>query len=526
MKKRLYSFTLILMLCLMTACKKDKPADTDIALSSPATTDVISCTPVPTVAPVSCISHVDSDDDGYCDVCSESVLVMFDLYAINDLHGKFADSDEQPGVDELTTFFKERFMTDDNPVLLSSGDMWQGSSESNLTRGRILIDWMNELDFVSMTLGNHEFDWGEDSISSNAELAEFPFLAINVYDRDTSAPVSYCSPSVIIERDGVRIGVIGAIGDCYSSISGDRSGGIYFLTGSALTGLVKDESDRLRAEGCDFIVYSIHDGYGGSSSTTRIIPDNKLASYYDVSLSDGYVDLVLEGHTHQTYVLQDRYGVYHLQDGGENDGISHAEIAINSVTGTDRVLQAEFIPSYKYSDRSSDPLRDELLDKYSDILSFATDVLGHTDVSLDRNELRTITAELYYDKGVSVWGDKYDIVLGGGFMSVRSPGYLPAGDITYSDLQAVFPFDNELVLCSVRGSDLRRVFFETTNSNYFMYYSEFGRNVQKSLDPNATYYVVTDSYSSTYAPNRLTEIERLGEEYYARDMLADYFSNK
>ena len=103
-------------------------------------------------------AHADADDNGLCDLCTLSVLVSVDFYAVNDLHGKFFDTDDQPGVDELTTFFKTMQATNPNTVLLSAGDMWQGSSESNLTKGLILTDWMNELDFAAMTLGNHEFD--------------------------------------------------------------------------------------------------------------------------------------------------------------------------------------------------------------------------------------------------------------------------------------------------------------------------------------------------------------------------------
>ena len=42
------------------------------------------------------------------------------------------------------------------------------------------------------------------------------------------------------------------------------------------------------------------------------------------------------------------------------------------------------------------------------------------------------------------------------------------------------------------------------------------------IDDNATYYIIVDSYTSSYAPNRLTVIDSLGEGFYARDLLADY----
>ena len=101
--------------------------------------------------------HTDHNDDGNCDNCALSVLVALDFYSINDLHGKLADGDSHIGVDELTTYWKQKQETE-NVILLSAGDMWQGSAESNMTNGMILTDWMNELGFAAMTLGNHEYD--------------------------------------------------------------------------------------------------------------------------------------------------------------------------------------------------------------------------------------------------------------------------------------------------------------------------------------------------------------------------------
>ena len=124
-------------------------------------------------------SHTDVNDDGACDACSESVLVNFDIYVVNDLHGKLADSDNQPGVDELSTYLRGAQFSNENTILLSSGDMWQGSSESNLTKGNIMTDWMNDMGFVAMTLGNHEFDWGEDIILESTSITKIPTSAWN-----------------------------------------------------------------------------------------------------------------------------------------------------------------------------------------------------------------------------------------------------------------------------------------------------------------------------------------------------------
>lgn len=468
--------------------------------------------------------HKDEGNDGYCDVCGDYVIVLVDLYSLNDLHGKFDNGDTHIGVDEMTTYFKAAKETDEVSILLSAGDMWQGSAESNNTGGNIITDWMNALDFDAMVLGNHEYDWGEEAIESNAAIAEFPFLAINIYEKDSHSPVDYCQPSLLIDEGGVQVGIIGAMGDCYSSISGDKTEDIYFITGSQLTSLVKAESDRLKAQGADLIVYVIHDGYGKSSySGATSVSSSALSSYYDTSLSDGYVDLVFEGHTHQRYVLRDTSGVYHLQSGGENKGLSHAEVAVNTANGKHEVVTAEFVSSDAYRDLPSDPLVEELLNKYRDEISDALRVVGYNASFKNSTVLRNLVADLYYEAGVEMWGASYDIVLGGGFISVRNPYELQAGDVTYATLQSIFPFDNDLVLCSIKGRDLLSRFINTTNSNYFVSYGRaYESDIIKSIDPNSTYYIVTDTYCSSYAPNKLTVVERYTPGVYARDLLADY----
>ena len=467
--------------------------------------------------------HKDDDNNGRCDKCNESVLIYIDLFAVNDLHGKITDSNTQPGVDELTSYFKLMYEKEDNVVVLSSGDMWQGSSESNLTKGNLTTEWMNYVGFEGMAIGNHEYDWGSNAIIENEKIAKFPILAINVYSKDDNERVDYAESSVLIERNGVKIGIIGAAGNNYSSIASDMSKDVYFKTGKDLTALVKAESEKLRKQGAQIIVYSLHDGHDRSSSGTGMIADDTLKGYYDASLSSGgYVDIVFEAHTHQNYVLKDAYGVYHLQGGGENKGITHAEIAVNAVNLNKRVTEAEFISNSIYQTLNKDSIVEDLLKKYDDELEISNKVLGNNPSKKNSEYVEALVSQLYYEKGIEQWGEEYDIVLGGGFLRLRSPYYLFAGEVTYSDLLSILPFDNELVLCSIKGSDLKSKFFNTTNQDYHIYYGSYGAEVRNNIQSNQTYYVVVDSYTSTYKANRLTEIKRLGPDIYARDLLAQY----
>ncbi len=466
--------------------------------------------------------HTDRDGNGVCDTCGSQIVILLDFFAINDLHGKYEDTDKQPGVDELTTYIKQLYADPTAyEILLSSGDMWQGTVESSSNRGALMTEWMNELEFVSMTLGNHEYDWGTETIRSNLALAEFPFLAINVKHNGVAA--DYCQPSTVVERGGVKIGIIGAIGDCLSSISGEHTAGMSFATGDELTSLVKEEAGRLRSEGCDLIVYSIHDGYESGNSSIEDVSDSRISSYYDTVLSDGYVDLVFEGHTHQRYVLRDRYGVYHLQGGGENKALCTVSVAYNLATDVLAVSKAGHLFSSEYGKSSipDDPSVDVIFDRYFPDSDPYTTVLGSTHTGRSSDEICEKVAELYWQTGKAYWKD-YPVVLGGGYLKTRSPYQLTAGNVTYADLFSLLPFDNAIVLGSISGANLKNKFINSQNSAYHCAYDT---SLTKSLDNNKTYYIVVDSYTSSYAPNGITEIDRMEGQRYARDLLGDYIAS-
>ena len=118
--------------------------------------------------------------------------MVVDLFAINDLHGKFCDSSTQAGVDELTTYLKNAYESEDHVLLLSSGDMWQGSSESNLTRGNIITEWMNDDGVnVHLTIDNPQEGWDGHVGFVPAYVKELGF--------DTNRTAILCGPPIMIK---------------------------------------------------------------------------------------------------------------------------------------------------------------------------------------------------------------------------------------------------------------------------------------------------------------------------------------
>ena len=436
-----------------------------------------------------------------------SRIVSLDIVAFNDLHGNALDSDTGLGLAKTSTLVNELTNHSSNRLLISQGDMWQGSAESNLTHGNLVTEWMNELGFVSMTLGNHEFDWGQDDIIANEQLANFPFLAINVYSTETNALASYCKPSTTVEIGSAKIGIIGAIGDCYSSISSSQVKDAYFKVGDELTSLVKTEAKALKEAGCDFIIYSIHDD----------------DSAYNLELSDGYVDLVLEGHTHKNYIKKDSKGVYHVQGGGYNKSLPFISLNIDTLNDTFEIKKIKSIYTNDYSKLQDNERAVAVFDKYKDVIGNARSPIGVNSSRRDSTFLRSLVSELYLDTGMKKWGEEYNIFLGGGYISCRSPYYLPSGNVSYADIYNLFPFDNDIQLCSIPGYSLLKQFINTDNENYFISYSQYGEGLVNNIENNATYYIVTDAYCSDFGPNNLTVVDTYDvNSYYARDLVKDY----
>ena len=173
-----------------------------------------------------------------------------------------------------------------------------------------------------------------------------------------------------------------------------------------------------------------------------------------------------------------------------------------------------------------DPIVDELLEKYNKEIAKADELLGTLPSKMYSSTICDLVAELYLEAGLERWGDKYEIVLGGGFLKARSPYNLEKGEVRYRDLQAILPFDNEIVLCAVSGAKLLDNFINTTNSDYHISLSAYGQSIVSSISRSKTYYIVVDTYTSTYKYNGLTEVERYGTDAYARDLLADYIKKK
>lgn len=225
-------------------------------------------------------------------VPSGNAINSLSLLTVNDFHGALEEDDGKYGIARLGAYLINRYNNEpDSTLIISAGDMFQGSAISNYRHGRDVVNMMNAIGFELMVIGNHEFDWTLDEILkyrdgdlSNGE-ANFPFLGCNIIDVKTNNIPNGIEPYTILTKGDIKIGVIGFIG--------------YGLEDDIATGMVKNYqflqpidlvasyAKELRTEKeCDVVIVVGHD----DSETTN----NGIARLSN----DSRVDAIINGHTH------------------------------------------------------------------------------------------------------------------------------------------------------------------------------------------------------------------------------------
>lgn len=119
------------------------------------------------------------------------------------------DMQQIGGIGQLATLIDQQRATQPNPFLLDAGDIFTGTL-AKLTQGELAFELMLSMDYDAMVIGNHEFEYGWQELVQQKARASFPVLGANLFYKGTNHP--YAQPYTIVERGGVRIGVIGILG--------------------------------------------------------------------------------------------------------------------------------------------------------------------------------------------------------------------------------------------------------------------------------------------------------------------------
>src|SRR6478672_7234564 len=213
------------------------------------------------------------------------------------------------GIAKAATLIKAaRARLGSQPVLtLDAGDTIQGTPLAYyyaridpITGGAThpMANAMNEVGYDAAALGNHEFNYGIDTLRTFESQLNFPLLGANAVDAATGRPVF---PPFIIKRYKLRgapdlkVGVLGLTNPGIAIW--DRANVEGRLEFPGLVEQAKKFVPELKRRGCDVVVVSAHSGTDGSSSYGDALPYVENASTLLAEQVPG-IDAILVGHAH------------------------------------------------------------------------------------------------------------------------------------------------------------------------------------------------------------------------------------
>jgi len=262
---------------------------------------------------------------------STTRTVMLSVLGTTDLHGnvynwdyfKNAEFDEVDrngihndiGLAKVATLIKAlRRERRDEPVLtLDAGDTIQGTPLAYyyakidpITSGAVhpMARAMNEVGYDAAALGNHEFNYGLDTLRTFEEQLDFPLLGANAVDPATKRPAF---PPYLIKHYRVgrgRILKVGILGLTNPGIAiWDKANVEGKMEFPGLVEQAKKFVPEMKAKGCDLVIVSAHSGASTSSSYGDALPyPENAASLVAAQVRD--VDAILVGHAHQEIAQQ------------------------------------------------------------------------------------------------------------------------------------------------------------------------------------------------------------------------------
>jgi 5'-nucleotidase len=467
------------------------------------------------------------------------------IVGTTDVHGWFnghATKDLQyGGVALLASYVNAlRAENENRVVLVDSGDLFQGTLESNFFEGEPVIKAYNVLQYSASAVGNHEFDYGPvgpgsvarnpgddplGALKRNATMAKFPFLSANMTEKATGRTPSWALPYAIVDIGGARLGIIGlSTPDTPNVTIASNVASLNF--GDPVPATIA-AARELRAKGADAVIVIGH--MGGRCTDVNDVHDvascekQQEAMQLLASLPAGTIDAYFAGHTHaqmrqvvngvpatQGLAYSVEFSTLDLWIDRDGHRVDAARTNIRPLTmicgrvyqGTDRceardapkgaaLVPRTFLGRVIEPDSRVAAVIAPYLEK---VAAKRGEKLGVQSAGVfNRNyQAEAPLGDLLADALRRSLNTDIALVNSGG---IRSP--LPAGDLVYSDIFEVSPFDNYGAIVTMTGQQLTDALRLTTSGE---------RGIMQVSGLRYTFDAAKDADKSPSERNRLVSV--------------------
>ncbi len=380
-------------------------------------------------------------------------------------------------------------------VLVDAGDIYAGTPEGNLSKGRLCIELMNSAGYEMGCIGNHEFDDGADNLAALAKAARFPLIGSNIRLQETGARPDWARAYVIREFGDLKVAFLGVVTVETADISSGGSA-VRFLDEAKM---LKATHRLAREEGAVLSVALTHVGFDRDKELAGKVPA---------------VPLLIGGHSH-TYLKKiwehPETGVRVVQAGCHATHIGRLELDI-SPAGEIRALDYRMVWLGGHRVPPDPRVEAELEEKSASIRKTMDRPLGNALAEVERGGRRFSGASSPLG---NLLADLMRKAAGADLAFHNRTGIrdtIPGGAVTFRDVYRVCPFGNTVYAMDLAGKDVLALleYALSKGNRYLLEISgaavvydpekESGQRVvsvtvgTEPLDPEAVYRVATSNF--------------------------------
>ena len=228
--------------------------------------------------------------------------VNIKLLGTSDIHGRVvpwsygADVEDKSGsYAQIATYVKDVRKNNKNVVLVDVGDAIQDNQvdvfakDKKYYKDHPIPKVLNEMNYDIFVLGNHEFNFGMKALDEILKDIKAKKLTANFYYKKNDK--RYIDATTIIEKDGVKLGIIGLSTPMSAKFEED-TGNLKDMKFTSPTEEARTQVEKLKAKGVDAIIAVTHMGIDNENN----IPDTGMRDV--INAVDG-IDVVIAGHMHK-----------------------------------------------------------------------------------------------------------------------------------------------------------------------------------------------------------------------------------
>jgi len=366
------------------------------------------------------------------------------LFYTTDTHGRLSADAESIGMARIAAVKKETPAS----LMVDAGDFLQGNPSVNLTKGEDAVRLMKMAGYYAATLGNHEFDFGEEVLRARITEAASGANPLHIISANVlnAGGGPFIPATVTTTVNGLKIGFFGLTTE--ETVVQTHPRNVRGLVFAEVLPTAARMAAQLRAEGCDVVVALTHVGTEGVSGITS----------RDIAARVQGIDVVIDGHSHVELNETMASGTLLVSSGAHAKALGKLLLARGGPSGATLEKSAVLLRQEDMAGVTPDPAIEKALAEIkAQQAVLLEEVIGATPVLLDaeRTHIRAqgtnfgnlCTDALRYMTGADI------AILNGG--SIRHS--IAKGTIKKGDIIAALPFADAVVTKEVTGAQLLEI---------------------------------------------------------------------